>query len=113
MRSSVAALSITAFALLAGACHTDSETGVQHMCKTDVSSITSPAPGVITLMGKFYADESVIVTAGGVQVGSGTPASDRTAFSFINVPSGSQTLEVIASCQGGQDHIASETVVVK
>jgi hypothetical protein len=113
MRKSVAALGFAVGAVMAAACHTNQATGVLHMCKTDVSSITSPAPGVITLKGNFYADESVIVHAGSVSVGTGTPATDRTSFSFVNVPSGTQSIDVIVSCDGGEDHIGATTVVVQ
>jgi hypothetical protein len=112
MRTLITAIGFAAAAVAITACHSD-DNGQNAMCKTDVSSITSPATGVITLVGSFYSDESVIVHAGSVSVGSATPATDRDLFSFTGVPSGIQSIDVIVSCKGGQDHIGATSVVVR
>lgn len=84
-------------------------------CFSDVSGYTSPAAGVLTLQGHFYTTESILVrdAATHVQVAGGTPATDRTSFSFINVPSGTHSYEVIASCNSGQNTVFSQTFVIQ
>jgi hypothetical protein len=80
------------------------------LCKTQITGYSSPAPGVLTLKGQFFADESVILQTGAtypitpVQVfGTATPASDRTALSFTNMPSGIHSYNIIISCASGRE----------
>ena len=84
-------------------------------CFSDVSGYTSPAPGVLTLQGHFYTTESILVRDAGThaQVAGGTPASDRTSFSFTGVPSGSHTYEIVASCNSGQNTVLTQTFIVQ
>jgi hypothetical protein len=84
-------------------------------CFSDVSGYTSPAPGVLTLQGHFYNTESILVRdfTTHAQVAGGTPASDRTSFTFTGVPSGSHSYEVIVSCNSGQNTLLTETFVVQ
>src|ERR1019366_10706135 len=84
-------------------------------CFSDVSGYASPAPGVLTLQGHFYSTESILVrdAATHTQVAGGTPASDRTSFSFTGVPSGSHSYEVIASCNSGQNTVLTQIFVVQ
>jgi hypothetical protein len=113
MRHQVVAIALVA--MLAGACANDDSSGstLTDQCKTDVSSITSPTAGVVTLNGSFYSTESVIIRDGGTQVVSGTPASDRSSFSFVDVPSGTHSWHIIISCDQGQDDLGGFNFVVK
>jgi hypothetical protein len=83
-------------------------------CKTDITNFTSPAPGALTMSGHFYANESVIITSSkSTQSVSGTPATDRTSFTLVNLPSGEQSVHVVISCDGGQEDLGSQTVTVQ
>jgi hypothetical protein len=112
MRHQVMAIALVA--VLGGACANDNFGGssVTDQCKTDVTSITSPAAGVATLKGNFYASESVIIRDGNTQIASGTPASDRTSFSLSGLPSGTHSWSIIISCNQGQDNLGLSTFVV-
>lgn len=107
--SMIAALG-TACAILAG-CSSDR---MAARCSSEVTGATSPATGVLTLTGHFYQNESIIVRdeRTSTQVASGTPASDRTSFTFTNIPSGIHTFEIIASCSDGQQDVGAETVTI-
>jgi hypothetical protein len=84
-------------------------------CMSTVTAATSPASGVLTLTGNFYSNESVIVRdeRTNTQVASGTPATNRTSFSFVGITPGIHTFEIIASCDNGQQDIGGETVTIQ
>ena len=84
-------------------------------CFSDVSGYASPATGVLTLQGHFYSTESILVRDGAThtQIVGGTPATDRTSFTFTGVPSGSHYYEIIASCNSGQNAVLTQTFVVQ
>lgn len=84
-------------------------------CFSDVSGYSSPAAGVLTLQGHFYTTESILVrdATTHAQVAGGTPATDRTSFSFVGLPSGSHSYEIIASCNSGQNTVLTQTFVVQ
>jgi hypothetical protein len=84
-------------------------------CKSTVTGASSPGAGALTLTGQFYANESIIVRdeRTSTQVASGTPASDRTSFSFTGLTAGIHTFEIIASCDNGQQDIGGETVTIQ
>jgi hypothetical protein len=83
-------------------------------CMSTVTGVSSPATGALTLRGNFYSNESIIVRdeQTNTQVASGTPASDRTSFTFTGITSGFHTFEIIASCDAGQVDIGGETVTI-
>ena len=83
-------------------------------CKTDITDFSSPAPGQLRMTGRFYADESVIITSDKLpQAVSATPASDRTNFTVGNLPSGEQSLRITISCNGGQEDLGAVLVTVE
>ena len=85
------------------------------VCISTVDDHTSPAPGVLTLKGSFYSNESILVrdVQTGTVVASGTPATNRDAFTFINVPSGTHSYQIIVSCSKGQDTLDTAVYVVQ
>jgi hypothetical protein len=113
----LASIALVLVALLAAGCEdlidATNGSGVTDQCKTDVTRITSPAVGAVTLAGQFYSSESVIIRDGTTQIASGTPASDRTAFTFTGVPSGTHSWHVIISCDKGQDDLGALQFVVQ
>ncbi|HEY4320416.1 MAG TPA: hypothetical protein VGM77_04480 [Gemmatimonadales bacterium] len=115
MRLASAALVLAA--LFAAGCANDDifdgSSTLTDKCKTDVTGVSSPTTGAITLAGQFYASESVIIRDGTTQIASGTPATDRTAFTFTSVPSGTHSWEILISCDAGQDDLGMTTFVVK
>ena len=80
-------------------------------CDTSVDDlITSPAPGVATLHGEFFSNETVIVQeTDGTVIASGTPDSNRNAFSFTGIPSGTHRYEIVISCDAGREEIGGFT----
>ena len=77
-------------------------------CKTKTDLVTtSPGPGLLRFTGQFYADETVMLqtVTNGVRntVASGTPATDRTSFTFSGLPSGDRFYYLVISCAAGQD----------
>jgi hypothetical protein len=103
--------------MLATACPDVTDDTMNAKCKTQITGSTSPAPGVLTLNGQFYSDETVLLqtvqSGQTVTVGSGTPASNRTAFTLINMPSGNRVYNLVISCAGGQDDRGSVTYLVQ
>lgn len=87
----------------------DERNSTDAQCRSTVDSYTSPATGVLTLQGHFYANESILIrnVQGNALVASGTPASDRTSFTFTNIPSGTHGYDIIASCDAGQETVTS------
>lgn len=82
-------------------------------CNTDVTSITSPAAGFATLHGDFFSNESVIIQeTDGTVISSGTPSSNRNAFTLDGVPSGTHTYEIVISCDAGRDNLGSFTFTI-
>lgn len=69
-------------------------------CLTTYEGYTSPGPGVVTFTGKFYDSESVLLRDAGTHtlIASGTPATDRSSFTFTGIPSGTHDYEVVISC---------------
>jgi hypothetical protein len=89
-------------------CGSDEESPGQVTCSTEVTSITSPAPGVATMHGDFLSDESVIIQeTDGTVIAQGTPDSDRNAFTLTGVPSGDHHYEIVISCGGGRENLGS------
>ena len=109
-------LGFVAIALTA-ACSSDSESGNSaDICKTNVTATSSPTTGALTLTGQFYADETVILQySDGNQTRSatGTPATDRSAFTLTGLPSGDKTYTLIISCAAGQENNGSHLYTVK
>ncbi|HEY4320923.1 MAG TPA: hypothetical protein VGM77_07025 [Gemmatimonadales bacterium] len=70
-------------------------------CLTTYEGYTSPAVGVVTFTGKFYDNESVLLRDASTHalVASGTPATDRSSFTFTGIPSGTHDYEVVISCE--------------
>lgn len=82
-------------------------------CRSSLSRFTSPAPGVVTLTGQFYKTESILIyqfddntsSSASTLVASGTPATDRTTFTFTGLQSGVHYLLIKASCNNGQENL--------
>ncbi|MEP6781713.1 MAG: hypothetical protein ABJC26_17570 [Gemmatimonadaceae bacterium] len=88
----------------------------QDICQTTVTGTSSPTTGALTLTGQFYANETVILQySDGNQTRSatGTPATDRSAFTLTGLPSGEKTYTLIISCAGGQENNGSHSYTVK
>jgi hypothetical protein len=98
-----ASLSVTATVL---ACK-DNPSGEDAKCRSTLSTFTSPAPGVVTLTGHFYSDESIEILDldASTVVAEGTPATDRTSFTFTGVPSGVRYYLIKVSCSAGQENL--------
>ena len=108
-------ISAIAFALalgtvMAAACHSTDATGVPHNCNMRVNSITQPRAGVMTLVGKCYANEYFVVYSGSLYVGNGPPSVDQTEYSIGFVPYGAQNIAIDVTCEGGKDHIGPISV---
>jgi hypothetical protein len=110
----------TAAVFLAGtaalaACEDDLAAKANSTCFSDLSDVTSPATGVLTLTGHFFDNESIIVRDASThtQVASGTPATDRPTFTFTSIPSGSHSFDIIASCDNGQEDLGTRVVTVQ
>jgi hypothetical protein len=100
------------FAVTAAACSSDPSS--ENTCRSSIANYSSPATGALTLTGNFYANESILIRDGaGRLLASGTPASDRTAFTLTGLQSGTQTLTVIASCDAGQRQIDQGAYTIK
>jgi hypothetical protein len=91
-------------------CSTDEEDTAltSSNCETHYTNYSSPAAGVLTLTGNFFASETVLIqthaAAGSrMTVANGTPATDRTSFTFTNMPSGTHEYFLVVSCEAGID----------
>ena len=117
LRRTVQSAAVMAAALITAAISGCSDDLAQRAteCFSDVTGYTSPAAGVLTLQGHFYTTESILVrdAATHVQVAGGTPATDRTSFTFTSMPSGSHYYEIIASCNSGQNAVLTQTFVIQ
>jgi hypothetical protein len=85
-------------------------------CFTSITGYTSPATGVLTFQGHFFDNESILVRDAetNAQVASGTPATDRSSFTFTGIPSGMHSYDVYVSCeQAGQVKSFSEVMTVQ
>lgn len=84
-------------------------------CLSTYDSYTSPTTGVLTLQGHFLSNESILVRDAATNnlVASGTPATDRTSFSFTNIPSGTHGYDIVASCDAGQETIHTGVFDIK
>jgi hypothetical protein len=92
--------------IVAFGCGDDQESTDPVTCETEVSSITSPAPGTATMHGDFFHDESVIIQeTDGTVIAQGTPDSDRNAFTLTGVPSGAHHYEIVISCDAGRENL--------
>lgn len=116
MRSIVRTATMVMFLAIASAlgCGSDNTEEPGANCNTDVDAgVTSPAPGNATLHGQFYSDETVIIQeTDGTVISSGTPNSDRDAFTLSGVPSGTHTYEIVISCDGGRENLGSFTFTI-
>ncbi len=92
-------------------CHSgDTTNNNSAVCQTAVDDISSPAAGVATLHGSFFSDETVIIQeSDGTEISHGTPDTDRNAFSFGGIPSGTHSYHIIISCNSGRDDLGSFT----
>jgi hypothetical protein len=93
------------------ACQSDLEKKASSDCFSEVTDYSSPGAGILMLKGHFYHTESILVRDADThaQVAGGTPDTDRSTFTFTGVPSGSHYYEVIASCDGGQSTLVTQT----
>jgi hypothetical protein len=95
----------------AAACDNSRDPEEPAECKTFITGHSSPAPGVLTLTGDFFSDETVLLryTSGGHnQQLTLTPATDRTQVTFTGLPSGSIEIDVLASCDEGQQDLGTK-----
>lgn len=96
-------------ATMVAACSSSNNDGEQPItCGTRTTGYSSPSPGVLTLTGNFFQDETVILkyTSGGQnQQMTLTPPTDRSQLTFIGLPSGVLEYDVVISCGGGQEDL--------
>lgn len=89
--------------LLVGGCNTGH--GL-HDCQTAIDpDYTSPAPGVLTLKGRFLHAETVILgytDATGTHALPLTPPDDRASITWIGLPSGTRAYTIRISCESGE-----------
>jgi Tfp pilus assembly protein FimT len=107
--------SAMAAALLMSAC-SSSDAPNSNICQTDITGSTSPATGPLTLTGRFYSSESVLLRYldnGQTKTASGTRQSDRTAFTLTGLPSDSRISTTIISRDAGQEDNGSRTFSVQ
>ncbi len=107
----LACLCITASAL---ACKTNAADEGTAKCRSRLSSFTSPAPGTLTMRGQFYSDESILLydTDRNALAAQGTPATDRTSFTFTGLPSGKSYYVIKVSCASGQENLDEGEITI-
>ena len=112
LRSLRATLAIICIATTVVACGKGTTDNSQ--CLSWIKDYSSPAPGYLTLTGGFYSNESILIRdSGGNLLASGTPATDRSSFTFSGLPSGARQLTIIASCDAGQRQIDQGAYTIK
>jgi hypothetical protein len=111
--STIAATMLVGAAIIG--CEDDLAARADSKCFTILSDVTSPGPGVVTLTGHFFDSESVLIRDASTNnlLASGTPSTDRSTFTFTGIPSGSQSLDIVVSCDGGQQDMGTRVLTVK
>ncbi len=84
-------------------------------CQTTVDSGESPAPGVLTLHGQLYPNETVellYMVNGETKSAIGTVATQRPDLTLTNIPPGTRSYDIRTSCVGGVGDLGSKTLTV-